>query len=525
MSGVPLGQLLREISSVNPRARGAIPGPEALVEGAHHDSRRMRPGYAFVCVSGEHRDGHEFAADAVRAGASVVFGERPEIAGVEPYVRVEDARRALALLCCALLRHPSRALVLTAVTGTNGKTTITWMLDAVLRNCGLPSAVMGTLGSGSPDAAGPAAWRSAAFTTPEAPELQEELARWREVGVKAGACEVSSHALALRRAYGTRFACSVFTNLTPDHLDFHRTMEEYGRAKSRLFRREERGPEEPPALAVINDDDPAASEMVRGSSDRVIRFGSTPAADVWPEDLRTTPAGIRLRIRYREEARLRPPLRALERSRPDQPESAGACEVESPLLGTFQAGNLLAAFGAGFALGLEPEAVAEGLARLRGVPGRMERVDGGGSGPVVVDYAHTPDALARACASLRPFTPGRLLLVFGCGGDRDRGKRPLMGEAAARGADLIFLTDDNPRSEDPASIRAQARGPLEALGAHYVEEGDRRAAIRSALEASIPGDTVLIAGKGHETVQVRGDRSVPFDDRATARSILRELGR
>lgn len=527
MSGAPLGQLLREISSVNPRARGVIPGPEVIVKQVQHDSRRAGAGSVFVCLRGGRSDGHDFAAQAIQAGAVLVVGERPGVEAVESYVQVDDARKALALLSCALYNHPSRALILAGVTGTNGKTSITWMLDSVFRASGLPSAVMGTLGAGTPVAgAGGVPWRSSEFTTPEAPELQGELARWRGAEIKAGAVEVSSHALALRRSYGTRFACVAFTNLTPDHLDFHSNMEEYGEAKSRLFRRQERGPEEPNIPAVVNAEDPALPCLLRGSSDRVLRFGRTPEADLWIEAVQMDAGGINLRIRFREEARLPQELRALERGRRGRAaaEGAEAVQVESPLLGTFQVMNLLAAFGVGFALGLDPEAVAVGLGRMGGVPGRMEQVDRGHGFQVVVDYAHTPDALRRACESLRPFTAGRLLLVFGCGGDRDASKRPLMGEAAAGGADCIFLTDDNPRSEPPEAIRRQVRAALEARGARFREEGDRAAAIGLALREARGGDTVLIAGKGHETVQIRGREKIPFDDRAVARSILERMG-
>jgi UDP-N-acetylmuramoyl-L-alanyl-D-glutamate--2,6-diaminopimelate ligase len=484
------------------------------------DSRRLGGGDVFVCLRGLREDGHRFAADAARAGAALVVGEEPAPPGVDPvpYLQVSDSRRALALLCCALHDHPSRSLNLTAYTGTNGKTSGTWMLHSIHREAGWPSAVLGTLGCGTPEDAGEpegggrsrgdatalprVSLRAGPHTTPEAPDLQAELARWRAAGIRAGALEASSHGLALRRSYGTRFSCVVFTNLTAEHLDFHGSLEAYREAKARLFRREERGPDEPAAAAVVNADDPAAEALLRGSTDHVTRYGRAEGADVRLRSARSEPEGVVLSIRH----------------------PGGDTEIRSTLLGDFQVDNLLASFAAGCALGLDPATVARGLERLRGVPGRMERVDRGQPFPVLVDYAHTPDALRRACASLRSCTRGRLLLVFGCGGERDRGKRPAMGAIAARGADRVVLTDDNPRGEPPEAIRADVRAGIEEAGGSWIEIGDREAAIRAALSEARPGDTVLIAGKGHETGQIRGGRVLPFDDREVAGRLLAEVG-
>lgn len=540
MSVVPLGQLLPALTGLNPR--GDVAPPRGMVvTGVEYDSRRCGPGSIFVCLAGRDHDGHRFATAAARAGASLVVGEEP---GLEaslrpvPYLRVEDTRRALALLSCAFRQHPSRALTLTGVTGTNGKTSVAWMLHAIHLEAGWPSAVLGTLGSGTPGrgveidpeesaaerepglSAEPRAdpyagrvetpappfagvpVRRGAHTTPEAPEFQREFARWRDHGLRAGVCEVSSHGLALRRSYGTRFACVVFTNLTEDHLDFHGTMDAYLEAKGRLFRREERGPEEPPARAVVNADDPRTSRLLDRSEDLVFRFGRKAGADVRLLEAVSRPDGIRLRVAH----------------------EGGEIDLSSPLLGSFQADNLLAAFTAARALGIEAETAARGLARLRAVPGRMESIERGQPFHVIVDYAHTPDALRRAAAALRPWTAGRLILVFGCGGDRDSAKRPLMGEEAARAADRIIITDDNPRSEDPGAIRAEIRvGVVRARGeADEVE--DREEAIRRAFAEARAGDTVLIAGKGHETGQIRGDRTIPFDDREVAARWLEALG-
>lgn len=530
MNVVRLGPLLRETCRLNPGNEPVALSADTVVTGVAYDHRLVAPGAVFVCLRGQVRDGHEFAVQAAEAGACAVVGERAQLArpiDPVPYVRVDDARQALALLGCVFHGHPSRELSLTGVTGTNGKTSFTHLLHAVHREAGLASAVLGTLGSGTPgdettdtgtgagaDTAEGAAvspipfkreailsvsWRAAVHTTPESPDLQAELRRWRDAGIQAGVMEVSSHGLALRRSYGTRFACVVFTNLTEDHLDFHGTMGAYREAKSLLFHRAGRGPQEPPTAAAVNSDDPAAAEILSGSDDRVLRFGRGPDADVRLVAVEADPAGMRLRVIH----------------------PGGESRIESALLGSFQADNLLAAFAAAIALGIDPPVAARGLGRVRGIPGRMERIDGGQGFSVLVDYAHTPDALQRALAGLRPFTPGRLIVVFGCGGDRDRAKRPLMGEAAAREADLIFLTDDNPRHEDPAAIRAAARAGVESAGGVCREIGDRARAIRAALEEAQAGDTVLIAGKGHETVQLRGDESLPFDDRQVAARLLR----
>jgi len=476
LRSAPLGRLLREIHRLLISAE--IPaGLESMpVRGVRYDSRSVGPDDLFVCVTGLHSDGHRFAHDAARAGASCLVGEEDlEIPGT-PYVRVCDSRRALALLACSFHDHPGRDLVLTGVTGTNGKTSVSWMVDSILRSCGFTSAVLGTLGAGPVDEL-----RPGPHTTPEAPELQAELASWRDRGITHGALEVSSHGLAMRRTYGTRFRCAVFTNITPEHLDFHTTMEEYLGAKSLLFIREERGPEEPPCTAAVRMDDPAAKDLIAGSDDTILWYGRGEKCDVRLLREEMSPEGLRLDAAF-----------------PD-----GEVRIESPLLGAFQAENLLAAFTAALCLGLPPQDAVRGLESLAGVPGRMERVDGGARFRVVVDYAHTPDALARALESLRPFTPGRLCVVFGCGGDRDQA---------------------NPRNEDPAGIRAHVASAFGPSGVSFREIGDREEAIAAALEDSRPGDTVLIAGKGHESVQIRGGEMLAFDDREIARRLLGKKG-
>lgn len=493
MASMPLDRLLAAISSLEPASSPTLPASDALVGGIAYDTRRLARGDLFVCLRGQQRDSHDLAPLAWRAGALAVVGERPELAQGGPYIRVNDSRRALALLASRLYDDVSRRLEVVPITGTNGKTSTTWMLSSIWAQAEIPAAVIGTLGSGTPPDLQPSA-----HTTPEAPDLQAELARLYLAGTRAVGLEVSSHGLSLERTYGTRFRVGVFTNLSTDHLDFHGSMEAYAAAKNRLFRCELRGPEERPMIAVVNGDDPWLPRILEGTRDEVWRFGRSAGCEISAERCELSPSGIGLTIRH----------------------PGGRSIVASPLLGEFQVDNLMAAFGAALALGIDPEPAARGLGRMRAIPGRMERVESGQPFNVVVDYAHTPEALARALHSLRPFTPGRLVVVFGCGGDRDRSKRPEMGLLAGRLADFVFLTDDNPRGEDPASIRAAVRAGLEATSVEFVEVGDRQEAIAAALAAARPGDTILIAGKGSETTQTIGDAVLPFDDRKAAAAAL-----
>lgn len=493
MKRARLESLLRELSPVNPRLKTELPAGDTPITGIHHDSRRVTSGSLFVCLPGLSRDGHEFALRAREAGAELVIGERPEVNGSVPYVQVDDSRKALALLASAFQEHPSRQLDVVAVTGTNGKSSVTWMIEGIARAAGRRAAVMGTLGIGRPGAL-----RPQPFTTPEAPDFQAELARLANEGVDLVAVEVSSHGLELRRTYGTRFAATVFTNLSQDHLDFHQTMERYAAAKNRLFRVEDRGVDDA-VPAVVNAEDPHLEAVLRGSTDRVLRFGRA-RGEVQASAAQLSPNGIRLEVRH----------------------PRGTSLIRSPLLGSFQVDNLLAAFAVGLVLSFDPDIIVRGLEQLGAIPGRMERVDAGAGVLIVVDYAHTPDALGRAIESLRPFSSGRVLVVFGCGGDRDQSKRYRMGQIAAQ-ADRIYLTDDNPRSEDPALIRRAVREGVEAAGADVIEEGDRARAIELAVHEARAGDILLIAGKGHETVQIRGDGIIPFDDREVARQSARRV--
>lgn len=450
--------------------------PEAAsveVRAVVHDSRAVTPGALFCCVPGAHVDGHDLAADAVAAGAVALLVQRPVGIGV-PELHTPSTRAAMGPLAAELCGHPSRAMRVVGVTGTSGKTTTTHLLAAILEHHGWSTVVLGTL--------------SGSRTTPEAPELQALLAAERAAGRVAVAMEVSSHALALDRVRATRFAVGVFTNLSPDHLDFHRDMDDYFEAKARLF-----SPELSDA-AVVNLDDPRGRELARRALVPTTGYSLADATD-----LHVGPRQSRFHWRGRP--------------------------VALGLGGRFNVANALAAATAAAVLGVPETTVAEGLGAACPVPGRFEPVDEGQPFTVLVDYAHKPDALAQALEAARQAAAGgRVLVVFGAGGDRDPGKRPDMGEVASRLADRVVLTADNPRGEDPlAIIDAIAEGMPDR--SRLTIEPDRAAAIAAAVAEAAPGDVVLVAGKGHEATQQVGEQVLPFDDRAVARQALRDLRR
>ncbi len=501
---VPLGELLRVLPDRD--LCGPLP---AEVHGITDDSRRVAAGHCFVAVRGLRVDGHRFIPQAVERGASAIVAEPPDPLPDRPVGRilVRDTRWALPRLADAYFGRPSRALTVVAITGTNGKTTTSYLVEALLRARGLETGVLGTIWYVIRGAR-----RDASQTTPEALELQGLLAEMVAAGVGGVAMEVSSHALELRRVDGVAFDVAVFTNLTQDHLDFHGTMQGYARAKGRLFF--DLLPEggKAGASAVLNGDDPVGAQWApqlagllggaRGG--RVLTFGLGPGHTVRPRSHASGLAGIRLEAET--------PI--------------GAVRLASPLIGEHNVMNLLGAVATGVALQLEPDVISRALAGVASVPGRFERVDAGQDFLVIVDYAHTPDALRRVLETARPLTPGRLGVVFGAGGDRDRGKRPIMGRIAAELADRVWLTSDNPRSEDPdAIIREISVGVVPSPRDGYTSHPDRHEAIRHALAWARTGDTVVIAGKGHETYQVTGGQILPFDDRQVARQVLTELGR
>ena len=471
------------------------PAP-ATVAGLTDDSRQVVPGGLFVAVRGLRVDGRRFAAQALARGAAVVVAEPPDPAPGLPGARllIPDGRAALARLAAAWFGDPSRDLTVIGVTGTNGKTTTTYLVEALLRAQALEPGVIGTIAYRFRGQS-----RPAGQTTPDPLELQGLLAEIRAGGGRAAVMEVSSHALAQSRVDGVAFDVAVFTNLTQDHLDFHGTMEAYAAAKGRLFFELLRTSGKPDPVAVLNGDDPVGARWARELPGRVLTFGLGPGCDVRPRRHGSTLAGIELLA--------------------DTP--GGPLALSSPLIGEHNVMNLLGAVGVGLARGLAPARVAHALATVAAVPGRLERIEAGQPFLVVVDYAHTPDALRRVLEAVRPITAGRVGIVFGAGGDRDRGKRPLMGRVAATLADRAWLTSDNPRSEEPVAIIREIAAGLEggpAGGA--VQEPDRRAAIADALAWARAGDAVVVAGKGHEPYQVIGDTHHPFNDRGVVREIL-----
>ncbi|MGD9754687.1 MAG: UDP-N-acetylmuramoyl-L-alanyl-D-glutamate--2,6-diaminopimelate ligase [Acidimicrobiia bacterium] len=472
---VPLGDLVAALGPgarrIDPPATGGPTDAGPMIRGITYDSRQVRPGWLFCCVPGAQADGHRFAAEAAERGAVALLVEH-RLGVALPQVEVADSRRAMATVAAAFWGHPSRRLDLIGVTGTNGKTTVTHLLDAVLRAAGRRSEVIGTL--------------SAARTTPEAADLQARLAGFVADGVDSVAMEVSSHALELHRVDDVHFRVAVFTNLTRDHLDFHPSMEAYFQAKARLFTPElaER--------AVVNLDDPRGRLLRDAAVVPTVGYSLGDATDVV-----LRPAGTDFRWR--------------------------GTAMTVRLAGRHNLANALAAATAAAELGIGTDAIAAGIASLERVPGRFEAVDEGQPFTVVVDYAHTPDALERVLGSARETAAGggRVLVVFGCGGDRDATKRAPMGEVASRLADVTVLTSDNPRGEPPLSIAEQVRSGV-VPGAELIVELDRRRAIALAVRRARPGDVVVIAGKGHETTQTFADRVVDFDDRLVAAEVLRE---
>ena len=464
------------------------------LSGITSDSRKVRHGWAFVAIPGSKVDGHTFIAQALAQGAAALVVERAldlTAAKSATCLRVPDTRQALAHLAAAFYGHPSRQLRLIGVTGTNGKTTCAMLLDAVFAAAGRRTGLIGTVATriDGHEVAG-------VRTTPEATDLQRLFRRMLTAGVDSVAMEVSSHGLALGRVNGTRFAAALFTNLTHDHLDFHGSMEAYFDAKALLFTPEFS------RVGVINIDDPWGARLAKQATVPVITVSPAGRADADVAAVRSTSdaAGSHVAVRLR----------------------STTYDVDVDMLGAFNVANALLVLAAADVLGLDPATVASTLRHPPAVPGRMERVDEGQSYTVLVDYAHSPDALARVLAATRELVTGRVIVVIGCGGDRDREKRPAMGAAAVAGADHAIFTNDNPRSEDPDVILAAVvAGARSATGGDWTIEPDRHAAIAAALAAAQPGDAVVIAGKGHETGQQLADRTVPFDDREVARALLR----
>jgi UDP-N-acetylmuramoyl-L-alanyl-D-glutamate--2,6-diaminopimelate ligase len=486
------------------------------VSGLTYDSRTANAGQVFFAIPGEKADGHDFIDAAVKRGASTLVysraGDWPQIAAS---VRVKDVRRALGIWAAHFYRRPSQSLKLVGVTGTNGKTTLTYLVESMLEAAGLSPGVIGTINYRYAGREIPSH-----HTTPESLDLQQMLAAMVGAGVKSATIEVSSHALAQERVRGLDFDVGVFTNLSRDHLDYHRDMDDYFSAKSRLFTVYLAASSKTNKAAVIYGEDARGATlaaMARAHGLDVWLYGEGSIWDVHPLTAEMDVFGCRGKIAAK----------------------GRTVEFESALIGSANLQNILGAVGVSCALGLEADAIGAGIRQLKTVPGRVEKVENQLGITILVDYAHTPDALEKVLGTVRPLTRGKVITVFGCGGDRDRGKRPLMGEIAARLSDLVVVTSDNPRTEEASAILGEIEAGVQQTGLKkfpvsgfafrpgefdlergYFMEADRRMAIRAALHWAVPGDVVLIAGKGHEDYQILGTEKIHFDDREVAREEL-----
>jgi len=483
----------------------ALVGPrDAVITGIADDSRAVRPGDLFVAVHGERVDGHRFIDAALARGAAAVLCQAaPADTPPVPHIIVPDARAALADVAAAFYGHPSTRLRVVGVTGTDGKTTTCFLLHALLQGTGRPAGLSSTVAVrvGAQDRP-----PTAGYTTPPAPDVQRLLAEMAAVGCAYAVVEVSSHALMLDRLRGCHVDAAILTTITSDHLDFHGTLEHYRAAKARLFRGLGAYPKPGQmSVAILNRDDASYDAISAASATPTLSYGLRSDAAVRASSVDVTAEGIRFRATT----------------------PRGDVDVRSPLLGRFNVSNLLAALAFAVAEEIELDAAAAALGAMPGVPGRMRRVDAGQPFAVVVDDAHTPHALATVLDTLRALTPGRLIVVFGALGERDRTKRPAMGRVAAARCDLVILTDDEPRGEDRLSIIAQIAAGARAAGLRdgdtLLLHPDRRAAIHAAVRTARPGDTVLLAGKGHERSITTGTTRLPWDDEAEARTALASL--
>ncbi len=483
--------------------------PAVEVTGLAYHSKGVKEGFLFAAMRGLRADGKNFIPEACARGAIALLVPEPAEASGLTQIVVPDVREALGRMASAFYGDPSSSLTLVGITGTNGKTTTSYLLESIFTEDGKKTGVMGTVNYRFQNQVQPAA-----TTTPESLDLQKILAAMRDSGVTHTVMEVSSHALDLRRVAGCNFDVALFTNLTRDHLDYHGSMENYFQAKKLLFTHCLQGGGKKNCFSVINVDDPSGEELCRSACGKILRYGVKARAEVRPEKFATDLDGIRARI-------VTP---------------RGFLEIASPLIGLHNLYNLLAAVSAAEVLGVPLPAVERGIRKLARVPGRLDRVPGGDGIRIFVDYAHTPDALERSLETLRSARPPRLIVIFGCGGDRDRGKRPTMGQAAGRGSDWAILTSDNPRTEDPLRILEEVEKGIRETGrpkypadrltlkeaqGGYLVIPDRREAIHRVIGAARPGDVVLIAGKGHEDYQILGTKKIHFDDREEALEALK----
>jgi len=490
--------LFRDVlETVAVRATGG--DQDVVIKGITYDSRQVKPGFLFVAIKGFKADGHDYIVPAIQKGAVAVVAERKvDLPPGTAWALAPSSRQALALMSARFFGDPSSRMKMIGVTGTNGKTTTTNLIAAVLKAAGHKTGLIGTIHNRIGNRVLPVK-----HTTPEAPDLQQLLSEMVAEGVDVCVMEVSSHALALHRVDGCEFDVAVFTNITQDHLDFHRDMKEYMETKLKLFSGlAVHNLKKRKKYAVINVDDSYAAQVIKVCEGNTCTYGLTGSADVWAENVKIGVNGASFIVRGKW----------------------GSCALNLKMTGMFNVYNALAAFTASAVAGASVEIIKDALENVRGVPGRFEMVDAGQDFTVIVDYAHTPDGLENTLKTARQIAQGRLITVFGCGGDRDRAKRPLMGEIAARYSDFAVLTSDNPRTEDPLAIIEEVEAGVKHFAGRgsYVIEPDRRQAIRLAVSAARSGDVVVIAGKGHENYQIIGTRKIPFDDRLEAVAALAE---
>jgi len=466
------------------------------ITGIAYDSRKVEPGYLFVCISGFNTDGHIYIKSALDNGARAVLVEK-DIEGYEglTIIQTNNNRLALSVVSANFYGHPSHDLCVIGVTGTNGKTTTTHLIKAIMEEAGFNTSILGTLYA-------KVGGKTMEFghTTPEALEIESFLDISRNNNARYAVMEVSSHALDLYRVHDIEFNVAVFTNLTQDHLDYHKNMDNYKASKQKLFAML---PPQKGNLAVVNADDSYAPDFIKVARTPVITYAINQDSDVKALSLKTTLKGSSFTLQYKDKK----------------------IRIKMKLIGLFSIYNALAAISVGLGLGISPEIIKVALEKVEGVPGRFEQVDLGQDFTVVVDYAHTPDGLENILRTGRQLTENRLITVFGCGGDRDRSKRPLMGEIAARYSDFCIVTSDNPRSEEPEAIISEiVPGMDKVKDSRYAIISDRREAIRHAIFLARHGDLVIIAGKGHETYQLVKDKVLDFDDRLVAAEFLKGLG-
>ena len=485
-----LSQLLRNVPHTSNQTLQDIE-----IRGLAYDSRKVGPDYLFVAIKGEKTDGNLFTHQALERGAAAILSESGAPAGFGGFwIQVENARQSLAGAAASFYRHPTRAFELIGITGTNGKTSTAYLIESILIAAGERVGVVSTI-----EYRGPEGKMSAERTTPESLDLQALFARFVDQRCRFVVMEVSSHALDMERVYACQFRSAVFTNLTPDHLDYHHTMENYFLAKQRLFLGTGSGP---PGQSVINRDDPRGAVLEAVCAGRCVTYSTQVAADFQVLESRLEKKGSWVRVKT--------PNTLLE--------------LQTQLMGRPNLSNTVAAVAVASDLGIDVTAIRRGIESCPAIPGRFEWIDCGQPFNVFVDYAHTPDALEKVLQTTRDMQPKRLLVVFGCGGDRDRAKRPVMAQIAETYADVVWITSDNPRSEDPLQILAEIEAGFQVRPARYRIEPDRQRAIHAALRQAQSGDAVVIAGKGHETYQVLTDRTIHFDDREEARVALGELG-